>query len=97
MAYVEVDIDLEKIDDQDLLDEIEDRIKYYDDFANSVKEILEQKANKKIYVLESEILSNLSNLPNWENRCYAKEYFESLPFGESLKQWILQTYKGDMQ
>ncbi|TLD83928.1 hypothetical protein LS70_003730 [Helicobacter sp. MIT 11-5569] len=91
----EIDIDnfLDGIQDSDLIEEVSDRVKRCDDkflkdLKGSVGELLSLE-------MESEVISNLNCLHHWGNQETAKAYFESLSFGESLKQWILKTYGGE--
>lgn len=84
MAYASVYLDLSDFDDDDLLEEVEERLQN-NLFENAIKEMLQKNEDVELY-------EELSSIHNWENKSFAKEWFERLPFAGSLKDWILKTY-----
>ena len=91
MAYIRVDVDLEEFDNDEILEEIEDRIRYDKDFQKEVKKILEKNMKQIVDVRDSEIIENLKSIGHWQ-QSYARAWFETLPFSEGLIKWIKQTY-----
>lgn len=86
---VNVYVDLDEFDDCDILDEIRNRVSKRS-FLESLVCIDEVKD------FDSSLAENLSSIHNWNNQETAKEFFESLKFSESLKEWILRIYgKGE--
>ncbi|WP_297810116.1 hypothetical protein [uncultured Helicobacter sp.] len=89
--YIDLNVyvDLDEFDDCDILDEIRNRVSKRS-FLESLVCIDEVKD------FDSSLVENLSSIHNWNNQETAKEFFESLRFSKSLKEWILRTYgKGE--
>ena len=82
-------VDLEEFDDCDILDEIRNRV--------SKRSFLEALVCiDEVKDFHSSLVEDLSSIHNWNNQETAKEFFESLRFSKSLKEWILKTYgKGE--
>ena len=82
---VNVYVDLDEFDDCDILDEVKNRI--------SKKSFLESLVCiNEVKDFDSSLATDLSSIHNWNNQETAKEFFESLRFSKSLKEWILKTY-----
>ncbi|WP_416825924.1 hypothetical protein [Helicobacter ganmani] len=83
---VNVYVDLEEFDDCDILDEIRNRV--------SKRSFLEALVCiDEVKDFDSSLVADLSSIHNWNNQETAKEFFESLKFSKSLKEWILKTYR----
>lgn len=89
----EVEIDLSDFSDDELLNEVSNRITWKADFLNELKKMIPKQEKEELE--EFEPLAVLYDFTFWLNQKGAKKSFEAMKYSKEVKEWILKTYAGE--